>query len=196
VDESASEYVHADLSHRVGRQTRCVQRVHFEADWVYRCGRAEAAAVILMEGPEKHGGKDYWFSADALAPDQVAETLTAATGHKFTADVRDVEGFAKEMGGPGSTYESGYAKGGPQLFREVEHGRMAYIGTVVDDTKKNKPTPTEGKKHEIRRSQPQNQRSCRLSGAVAGVWAECSPHAVSRSHGQMSQLQLPMLLGT
>jgi len=97
---------------------------------------SEAAAVILMEGPKKHGGKDYWFSADALAPDQVAETLTAATGHKFTAEVRDVESFAKEVGGPGSTYESGYAKGGPQFFREVEHGRMAYIGTVVDDTKK------------------------------------------------------------
>jgi len=41
---------------------------------------AEAAAVILMEGPEKHGGKDYWFSADVLAPPRVAETLTAATG--------------------------------------------------------------------------------------------------------------------
>src|ERR1700752_1245521 len=27
---------------------------------------AEAAAAILMEGPDKHHGKDYWFSADAL----------------------------------------------------------------------------------------------------------------------------------
>src|SRR6267142_1468791 len=51
----------------------------------------EAAAVILMEGPEKHSGKDYWFSADVLDPQQVAETLTAATGHKFTAIVRDNE---------------------------------------------------------------------------------------------------------
>src|ERR1700724_2130720 len=98
---------------------------------------AEAAAVILMEGPEKHGGKDYWFSADALAPDQVAETLTAATGHKFTADVRDVESFAKEVGGPGSAHESAYAKGGPQFFREVEHGRMAYIGSVKRRYKEN-----------------------------------------------------------
>src|SRR5712692_242893 len=49
----------------------------------------EAAAVILMEGPEKHSGQDYWFSADVLDPQQVAETLTAATGHKFTATVRD-----------------------------------------------------------------------------------------------------------
>src|SRR6266478_4739704 len=57
---------------------------------------AEAAAVILMEGPERHSGKDYWFSADVLDPQQVAETLTAATGHKFTATVRDHERFLKE----------------------------------------------------------------------------------------------------
>ena len=71
---------------------------------------AEAAAVILMEGPDKHNGKDYWFSADALTPHQVAETLTAATGCKFTAAVRKAE--------------------------QVEDGRMAYIGSVRDDTKK------------------------------------------------------------
>jgi type IV secretory pathway VirB4 component len=34
---------------------------------------------------------------------------------------------------------------------------------------------TREEKHEIRRSQPQNQRSCGLSGAIAGVRAECSP---------------------
>src|SRR5437660_11935129 len=27
---------------------------------------SEAAAIILMEGPDKHNGKDYWFSAAAL----------------------------------------------------------------------------------------------------------------------------------
>ena len=97
----------------------------------------EAAAVILMEGPEKHSGKDYWFSADILDPQQVAETLTAATGHQFTAAVRDHERFLKEMALPsGSTFEPAYAKGGIELFREVEHGRMAYIGSVADDTKK------------------------------------------------------------
>jgi len=96
----------------------------------------EAAAVILMEGPEKHSGQDYWFSADVLDPQQVAETLTGATGHKFTAAVRDHERFLKEMALPaGSTFEPAYAKGGIELFREVEHGRMAYIGSVADDTK-------------------------------------------------------------
>jgi NAD(P)H dehydrogenase (quinone) len=66
----------------------------------------------------------------------VAETLTGATGHKFTAAVRDHERFLKEMAlPPGSTFEPAYAKGGIELFREVEHGRMAYIGSVADDTK-------------------------------------------------------------
>ena len=97
---------------------------------------SEAAAVILMEGPEKHSGKDYWFSADVLDPQQVAETLTGATGHKFTAAVRDHERFLKEMAlPPGSTFEPAYAKGGVELFREVEHGRMAFIGSVADNTK-------------------------------------------------------------
>jgi len=97
---------------------------------------AEAAAVILMEGPERHSGKDYWFSADVLDPQQVAETLTAVTGHKFTATVRDHERFLEEMAlPPGSTFEPAYAKGGIEVFREVEHGRMAYIGSVADDTK-------------------------------------------------------------
>src|SRR5258708_5997393 len=97
---------------------------------------AEAAAVILMEGPEKHNGKDYWFSADALTPDQVAETLTAATGRKFTAAVVKAEGFQNDAVQPDSAFEPAYAKGGFELFGQVEDGRMAYIGSVIDDTKK------------------------------------------------------------
>src|ERR1700751_3903153 len=63
---------------------------------------AEAAAIILMEGPEKHNGKDYWFSADVLTPHQVAETLTAATGRTFTAAVRNAGGFTDHSVQPGS----------------------------------------------------------------------------------------------
>src|SRR3989442_9093871 len=72
---------------------------------------AEAAAVILMEGPEKHNRKDYWFSADALTPDQVAETLTAATGRKVTAAVVKADGFQSDAVQPDSAFEPAYAKG-------------------------------------------------------------------------------------
>ena len=96
---------------------------------------AEAAAIILMEGPDEHNGKDYWFSADVLTPRQVAETLTAATGRKFTAAVRNAGGFTDHSVQPGSAFEPAYAKGGFELFEQVEDGRMAYVGSVVDDTK-------------------------------------------------------------
>ena len=66
----------------------------------------------------------------------MAKTLTAATGHKFRAAVRDHERFLKEMAHPGAMFEPAYAKGGIELFREVENGRMTYIGSVADDTKK------------------------------------------------------------
>src|ERR1700745_759000 len=97
---------------------------------------AEAAAVILMEGPEKHGGKDYWFSADVLAPPRVAEALCAATGQKFTADVLDAKSFLSVVAQPGSAFEPAYAKGGLELFSQVEDGRMAHVGSVRDDTNK------------------------------------------------------------
>jgi len=97
---------------------------------------AEAATVILMEGPEKHNGKDYWFSADVLTPNQVAETLTTATGCKFTATVRGAVSFQSDAAQPGSAFEPAYAKGGLELFDQVEDGRMAYIGSIKDDTKR------------------------------------------------------------
>src|SRR5246500_4272013 len=97
---------------------------------------AEAAAVILMEGPGKHNGKDYWFSANVLTPNQVAETLTTATGCKFTATVRGGVGFQSDAAQPGSAFEPAYANGGPELFDPVEDGRMAYIGSIKDDTKR------------------------------------------------------------
>jgi NAD(P)H dehydrogenase (quinone) len=97
---------------------------------------AEAAAVVLLEGPGKHHGQDYWFSADALTHHQVAETLTAATGRKFTAAVRKAEGFQSDAAQPDSAFDPAYAKGGFELFAQVEDGRMAYVGSVVDDTRK------------------------------------------------------------
>ena len=97
---------------------------------------AESAAVILMEGPKKHSGKDYWFSADVLTPNQVAEALAGATGHKFTAAVRNAESFQNDAEQPSSIFEPAYAKGGLEFFRYVEDERMAYIGSVKDDTKK------------------------------------------------------------
>jgi hypothetical protein len=89
-----------------------------------------------MEGPTKHGGRDYWFSADVLTGNQVAETLAEATGRTFTAAVRTAEHFQSDAEQPGSIFEPAYAKGGLEFFRYVEDGRMAHVGSVKDDTEK------------------------------------------------------------
>lgn len=65
----------------------------------------------------------------------MAETLTAATGRKFTAAVRNAEDFQNDATQPGSAYEPAYAKGGFEFFEQVEDGRMTYIGVAIDDTK-------------------------------------------------------------
>src|SRR5438445_12707627 len=51
---------------------------------------AESAAVILKEGPKKNGGKDYFFSADALTLQHVSETLTADIVRMLTSAARKV----------------------------------------------------------------------------------------------------------
>jgi len=65
----------------------------------------------------------------------VAESLTAATGRKFTAAVLDAETFLNETTQPGSMFEPAYSKGGFEFFCYVEDGRTAYVGSVKDDTK-------------------------------------------------------------
>jgi len=76
----------------------------------------ESAARILMEGPTKHSGRDYWFSADVLTAKQVAETLAEATGHKFTAAVRTAEAFRSEAQQPGSIFRTGLCKGRARIL--------------------------------------------------------------------------------
>ncbi len=97
---------------------------------------AEAAALILVEGPDKHSGKDYWFSADVHGPQQVADALTAATGRQFTATVRDTETLLSDAEKSGSAFDWAYAKGAQDFVRQNQDGRLAFVGSVKDDTKK------------------------------------------------------------
>src|SRR5438132_9400793 len=48
---------------------------------------AESAAVILMEGPKKNSGKDYWFSADVLTPNLVVQAHADDNGRNYKAAV-------------------------------------------------------------------------------------------------------------
>src|SRR5438309_9476885 len=97
---------------------------------------AEAAAVILMEGPKKHSGMDYWFSVEALTPHQVAETLTAVTGRKFTAAVHHAEGFQNDAAQPGSAFEPAYAREGLNWSGKLGTERWGTVEGEKTETRK------------------------------------------------------------
>jgi len=79
--------------------------------------------VILMEGPDKHNGKDYWFSADALTTRQVAETLTAATVGSSQQQFRMPE-FHKPCGAAPVQHSNQRIK-----------GRIRVVSTKVEERK-------------------------------------------------------------
>src|ERR1700736_2716248 len=130
MDEFASQHVHAEFAISMAGQRWSVQCIHFKAHWVYCFGRRSRSRRRNSHGRAR---ETWWkgllvFSRRACT-DRVAETLTAATGQKFTAEVLDAKSFLSVVAQPGSAFEPAYAKGGLELFSQVEDGRMAYVGS-------------------------------------------------------------------
>lgn len=97
--------------------------------WIALEDVAEAAAKILIDGPEAHHEKDYWFSTEVLTLREMTNILTEVTGKEFLPDLQTPEQFLKDQGNDLDPYINSVA----ESFRQVEDGRMSYIGTVQDD---------------------------------------------------------------
>ena len=100
--------------------------------WIALEDVAGAAARILVDGPSKHNGKDYWFSTESLNVYEVAQVFSEVTGKKFTADARAPEQFIKDMGVDRKTVDP-YFFGVEESFKQIVDGRMDYISEVSDD---------------------------------------------------------------
>lgn len=96
--------------------------------WIALEDVGEAAAKILIEGPAKHQGKEYWFSTESLNIHEIAQIFSAVTGKKFTADALPPEQFLKDV-----KNSDPYFTGVAECFKQVVDGRMAYLGDVRDD---------------------------------------------------------------
>lgn len=100
--------------------------------WIALEDVAEAAVKILVEGPAKHHGKDYWFSTESLNLQEVAQVLTDVTGQKFQADCQPPEQFLKDWSS-GKEYIDPYFASVEEVFKQIVDGRMAYASEVRDD---------------------------------------------------------------
>jgi uncharacterized protein YbjT (DUF2867 family) len=103
--------------------------------WIALEDVAEAAAKILVEGPDQHHKKDYWFSTESLNIQEIAQAFNEVLGKKFTADARSPEQFLKDMNQTEKNIDP-YFRGVADFFVQVVDGRMDYIAEVRDDLPK------------------------------------------------------------
>lgn len=100
--------------------------------WIALEDVAEAAAKILIEGPSKHHGKDYWFSTESLTIAQMAKLISEITHIEVTPEIRSAEDFLKSISSNPKEIDL-YFYGAAEFFRQIQDGRMSYIGQVKDD---------------------------------------------------------------
>jgi NAD(P)H dehydrogenase (quinone) len=100
--------------------------------WIALKDLAAVAAAVLREGPERHGGQEYWLSPEVLTGPQVAEILSDVLGTKIRCEMQSPEVLAKIFAESGAM-EKKYGEGAIEFLRQVGDGRMGYIGTVRDD---------------------------------------------------------------
>jgi uncharacterized protein YbjT (DUF2867 family) len=61
--------------------------------WVAAKDLAAVAAAVLRDGPERHGGQDYWLSTDVLSGPEVATVLTEVLEKEVRCDVKGPDDF-------------------------------------------------------------------------------------------------------
>src|SRR4029077_9117619 len=100
--------------------------------WIALEDVAEAAAKILIEGPAKHHGKNYWFSTESLTVSQMAKIITERTHVEVKPEIRSPEQFLKSISDNPKEIDL-YFYGVAEFFRQILDDRMSYISDVKDD---------------------------------------------------------------
>lgn len=101
--------------------------------WTSLEDAATVAATVLEEGEKKHGGKDYWLSTESLNGDEAATILTEVLGTTITCDIKQPEDLEALFNEGNTDVEITYARNATDIMRQIQDGRMAYMGTVRDD---------------------------------------------------------------
>jgi uncharacterized protein YbjT (DUF2867 family) len=101
--------------------------------WIALQDVAAVAATVLLKGPEKYGGKDYWMSTESLNGSEVAAILSEVLNQEISCFLKQPEDLWALLISGESKVEPNYAEGAVEFMRQVMDGRMGYIGSVRDD---------------------------------------------------------------
>lgn len=103
--------------------------------WVFAEDIGAVAAAVLREGPEKHGGKDYWLSTEVLTGQQIAELLSEAAGRKIKCNVTDATLLENALDNITSASARAYMESAVITMKLGAAGRMQPQTVVHDDVK-------------------------------------------------------------
>jgi uncharacterized protein YbjT (DUF2867 family) len=101
--------------------------------WIALQDVAAVAATVLLKGPEKYGGKNYWMSTESLNGSEVAAILSEVLNQEISCFLKQPEDLWALLTSGESKVEPNYAEGAVKFMRQVMDGRMGYIGSVRDD---------------------------------------------------------------
>ncbi|KUP24181.1 NmrA family NAD(P)-binding protein [Paenibacillus sp. DMB5] len=101
--------------------------------WVFAADIAAVAATVLREGPEKHGGANYWLSTEVLTGPEVANILTEASGKEIkciTLDPASLEAYVAQIS---TVPERAYMESAVITMKLAAAGQMTAQTVVRDD---------------------------------------------------------------
>ncbi|MBD7969574.1 NmrA family NAD(P)-binding protein [Paenibacillus gallinarum] len=101
--------------------------------WVFAADIAAVAAAVLREGPEKHGGANYWLSTEVLTGPEVADILTAASGKEIKCNALDPASLEEYVAQIKTVPERAYMESAIITMKLAAAGQMTAQTVVRDD---------------------------------------------------------------
>ncbi|MFK4872660.1 NmrA family NAD(P)-binding protein [Novosphingobium sp. ZW T3_23] len=101
--------------------------------WACTADIAAVAATVLREGPERHGGKDYYLSVEVLRGTEVAAILSKELGKEISYQPLDPaaqKAFGSSISDTGARY---YMESATITMELADAGKLEYQAVVRDD---------------------------------------------------------------
>lgn len=101
--------------------------------WVFASDIAAVAAAILREGPEKHGGADYWLSTEVLTCPEVSDILSKVAGREIKYLAYDYTVLEEMVAKMPSISVQAYMESAVITMKLGSTGQMKHQAVVRDD---------------------------------------------------------------
>lgn len=108
---------------------------HTSQGWVFAEDIGAISATVLREGPEKHGGSNYWLSTEVLTGPEVADILSEVSGQNIKANITGPEALEAYLPQIESPSVRSYMESAVITMRLGSENKIWNQNVVHDDVK-------------------------------------------------------------